>query len=116
MFIGAQARCNDRARAAIRLGFHDAATWSKSLRDSGQDYGGADGSILMGFGEAARLENNGLQDIIGRLQQVQKQFGVGFADLVQYAAIHAVVMCPLGPRVRAFVGRKGKSSTFTLGV
>lgn len=110
MFVGALGRCNDQARAAIRLGFHDAAGWSKSNRDSGKDFGGADGSILMNFGEASRPENNGLQDIISRLQKLQQQWGVGFADLVQYAAIHAVVMCPLGPRLRVFVGRKGKSS------
>jgi len=110
MFTGAKARCNDQARAAIRLGFHDAGTWSKSNRDAGKDYGGADGSIMMGFGEESRAENNGLQDIISRLQKVQKQYGVGFADLVQYAAVHAVVMCPLGPRLKAFVGRKGNSS------
>lgn len=114
MFSGSQKRCNDAARAAIRLGFHDAGTWSKALAANGQDFGGADGSILKNFGEAARAENNGLQEIIGKLQDVQRQFNVGFADLVQYAAIHAVIMCPLGPRLRTFVGRKGESTQLLL--
>ncbi|KAK4981921.1 hypothetical protein LTR66_009604 [Elasticomyces elasticus] len=106
LFLGPAGRCNNQARAAIRLGFHDAGTWSKTNRDSGLDFGGADGSLLMNFGEDARAENNGLQGIIGKLRIVQKLFKIGFADLVQYASIHAVVTCPLGPRLRAFTGRK----------
>jgi len=61
---------------------------------------------MLGFGEDARGENNGLQDIIKKMQKVQKKHGVGAADLIQFAANHATVTCPLGPRVRTFVGRK----------
>lgn len=105
-FTGITGRCNDRARAAIRLGFHDAGTWSAKLAAQGQDFGGADGSIALSGTEISRAENNGLQDIIGKMLTWQKQYGVGMADLIQFAAAHAVVTCPLGPRIRVFVGRK----------
>jgi hypothetical protein len=105
-FTGPTGRCNDMARAAIRLGFHDAGTWSSSLAASGQDFGGADGSIVLSGSEVNRPENNGLQAIIQQMATWQKQFGVSMADLIQYGANHAVVTCPLGPRIRSFVGRK----------
>ncbi|KAF2747941.1 class II peroxidase [Sporormia fimetaria CBS 119925] len=102
-------RCNAEARAAIRLGFHDAGTWSQVLADQGKDYGGADGSIALSKEEESRPENKGLEKIIMRVRQWQRQWGVGMADLIQFAAIHAVVTCPLGPRIRFFVGRKDSS-------
>ncbi|KAF2199859.1 heme peroxidase [Delitschia confertaspora ATCC 74209] len=108
-FKGPSGRCNKNARQAIRLGFHDAGTWSQKLADSGQDYGGADGSIVLSGTEIHRAENNGLQDIIGKVKVWQKTFKVGMADLIQFAAIHAVVSCPLGPRTRVFVGRQDSS-------
>lgn len=108
-FKGPTGRCNDDARAAIRLGFHDAGTWSKSLAEQGQDFGGADGSILLSGVEISRPENNGLQDIIRKTQVWAKKYGVGVADLIQFMAVHAAVTCPLGPRVRAFVGREDSS-------
>lgn len=100
-FKGPTGRCNKNARAAIRLGFHDAGTWSKTSNG-----GGADGSIALSGTEINKSENNGLQDIIGKMITWQKRYGVGMADLIQFAAIHAVVTCPLGPRIRFFVGRK----------
>lgn len=97
----ATGECNDNARAAIRFGFHDAGSWDKSF-----SYGGADGSLMMDFGEEARPENNGLQSVRLLLRDVRKKFGVGYADLAQYAHNHATITCPKGPRVRTFVGRK----------
>lgn len=105
-FTGKTGRCNDMARAAIRLGFHDAGTWSSSLAASGKDFGGADGSLVLSGTEINRAENNGLQAIAKQMQTWQTQFGVSMADLIQYGANHAVVTCPLGPRIRSFVGRK----------
>ncbi|KAL1635369.1 hypothetical protein SLS56_001793 [Neofusicoccum ribis] len=99
-FKGITGRCNKNARAAIRLGFHDAGTWSKAT-----GRGGADGSIALSGTEINRGENNGLQDIIGKMITWQKRYNVGMADLIQFAAVHAVVSCPLGPRIRFFVGR-----------
>lgn len=105
-FTGPTLRCNDLARAAIRLGFHDAGTWSSSLAASGKDFGGADGSLVLSGTEINRAENNGLQAIAKQMQTWQKQYGVSMADLIQFGANHAVVTCPLGPRIRSFVGRK----------
>lgn len=83
------------------MGFHDAGSW-----DQASEHGGADGSLLMDFGEHERTENNGLQQIRLILREVQEKYKVGYADLVQYAHHHATVSCPKGPRVRAFIGRK----------
>ncbi|KAH8650970.1 heme peroxidase [Tricladium varicosporioides] len=97
--------CNDYARSAIRAGFHDAGTWSSTLAAVGQDYGGADGSIYL-FGEMNRPENSGLEAVVNTLGRLAKTSGVGVADMIQFAAAHAVVTCPLGPRMRTFIGRK----------
>jgi hypothetical protein len=98
--------CNDAARAAIRLGFHDAGPWSQSKANEGFDFGGADGSLALFQDEIDRDENNGLQDIIKVAQAYQSKYKVGMADLIQYMAKHATVTCPFGPRIRTFIGRK----------
>lgn len=105
-FRGSRNQCNNLARAAIRLGFHDAGTWSSDLAAQGQDFGGADGSIILSGTELSRPENRGLQQIAAQMQKWQTKFGVSMADLIQFGAIHAVVSCPLGPRIRFFAGRK----------
>ncbi|KAF2260010.1 heme peroxidase, partial [Lojkania enalia] len=111
IFKESNGQCNDAARSAIRLGFHDAAAWDKD-----QTHGGADGSLLMDFGEIGRQENNGMQDIRNRLRRVQSNYGVGYADLAQYAHNHATVSCPLGPRIRTFVGRKDATQAAPTGL
>ena len=107
------------ARAAIRLGFHDAGTWSQALANAGQDFGGADGSFVL-FDEITRPENKGLENVTAFVKEYHEKFpAVRMADLIQYMAVHAVVTCPLGPRVRAFVGRKvsaNANANFTLGL
>ncbi|KAH6611811.1 peroxidase [Boeremia exigua] len=108
-FRGASGRCTAEARAAVRLGFHDAGTWSKFT----EDFGGADGSILLsglsgGEAELQRPENNGLQHIASVTLDwwaKYKSYGIHMADLIQMGANVATVVCPLGPRVRTFVGR-----------
>lgn len=109
VFRGQSGRCTAEARAAVRLGFHDAGTWSKYT----EDYGGADGSILLSGmagneAELKRGENNGLQhigEVVTGWYNKYHPYGVGMADLIQMAANVATVVCPLGPRVRSFVGR-----------
>lgn len=109
VFRGASGRCTAEARAAVRLGFHDAGTWSKFT----DDFGGADGSILLSGmsgreSELSRSENNGLQHIASVTidwWNKYKQYGIRMADLIQMGANVATVVCPLGPRVRTFVGR-----------
>ncbi|TLS30385.1 hypothetical protein PpBr36_03798 [Pyricularia pennisetigena] len=108
IFRGSSGRCTDLARGAIRMGFHDAGGWS---RTTGQ-LGGADGSLILAPEEIQRSDNRGLEEIV---EQTKKwyadysKYGVGMADLVQFAANVATVVCPLGPRVRTFIGRKDSS-------
>ncbi|GKT59636.1 ligninase H2 precursor [Colletotrichum tofieldiae] len=100
--------CTDPARAAIRLGFHDAAGWSKGTGD----LGGADGSIILAPEEIGRPANDGLEDIAEQMKVWHakfQQFGAGMADLIQFAATTATVACPGGPRIKTFVGRKDSS-------
>ncbi|KAJ2903131.1 class II peroxidase [Zalerion maritima] len=104
VFRGPGGRCNAFARQAVRLGFHDAGAWEK-----GASHGGADGSIVLSAEEMARRENLGLQTV-GRLMQSwydrYKKYGTTMADIIQMGATVGAVECPLGPRVRSFVGRK----------
>lgn len=105
-FNGTSGRCNKFARQAVRLGFHDAGVWSNT-----SSYGGADGSILLSD-EISRADNNGLAAIATQMQTWYKKYspyGVSMADLIQMGANVATVVCPLGPRIRSFVGRKDNS-------
>ncbi|OHW98022.1 ligninase h2 precursor [Colletotrichum incanum] len=107
-FRGESGRCTDFARAAIRLGFHDAGGWSKG---TGQ-LGGADGSIILAPEEIERDENGGLEEIVEQTKtwfSKYQQYGISMADLIQFSANVATVVCPMGPRVRTFVGRKDSS-------
>lgn len=99
LFTGPSERCNNNARASIRLGFHDAGTWNRT-----QTNGGADGSFLTNR-EWTRTENTGLEAIARILIRLSAKYNVGKADLIQFAAKHAVATCPLGPRIRTYVGR-----------
>jgi hypothetical protein len=102
--------CNDNARAAVRAGFHDAGTWSRALAARNITHGGADGSLYI-FNEATtRPENRGLETITETLGQLARQHQVSVADMFQFAAAHATVTCPLGPRIRTFVGRPEATS------
>lgn len=103
--VGSAGRCSDFARQAVRLGFHDAGTWSKSTGKKG----GADGSILLARECDERRENKGLLEICAQMRiwfDKYKEFGIGMADLIQFGATVGTVSCPLGPRVRSLVGRK----------
>ncbi|KAK4234417.1 versatile peroxidase VPL1 [Achaetomium macrosporum] len=101
-FRDSSGECNELARQAIRLGFHDAGTWSKSGGG-----GGATGAIILA-GDWTRKENRGLEDIATQMSlwyALYHPYGAGMADLIQMGATVAAVTCPLGPRVRSFVGR-----------
>lgn len=139
---GDAGRCNNLARQCIRMGFHDAATWSLN---TGKD-GGADGSLVLARECFDRQINNGLTDGCNQMQawfDTYKSFGVSMADLIQMGGTFctlpshdgdfpggpektavvllanistgplanvATVVCPLGPRVRSFVGRKDNAN------
>ncbi|KAK2057357.1 peroxidase [Colletotrichum caudatum] len=102
--VGNAGRCNSVARGAVRLGFHDAASWSKSTGGTG-----ADGSIILANECKTRSDNKGLEeicDIMSGWYAKYKKYGVSMADLIQTAANVGTVSCPLGPRVRTFIGRQ----------
>lgn len=66
------AGCSDDARAAIRLAFHDCFS------------GGCDGSMILAQ-EYNRGENAGLAGFAQKLAPLADQYGVGTADLIQFA-------------------------------
>jgi hypothetical protein len=105
IFKECDGQCNEAARQAIRLGFHDAGAWSTT-----SGFGGADGSMLISPDELNRAENNGMQPIIATyralLADKYTALGVGAADLVQFGAQVATVTCPLGARIKTYVGRQ----------
>ncbi|OLN85654.1 Ligninase LG5-like protein 2 [Colletotrichum chlorophyti] len=105
---GKSGRCTGLARAAVRLGFHDAGTWSKATASQG---GGADGSILLAPGEIDRFENRGLQEVAAKFIELHGKYkswgwNIGMGDFIQMGANVATVVCPLGPRIKTYVGRK----------
>ncbi|KAL5598672.1 hypothetical protein BROUX41_003414 [Berkeleyomyces rouxiae] len=111
LFTGPSGRCTRWARFAIRLGFHDAGAWDKFSA-----YGGADGSIVLAAEERTRPDNNGLLEMIEQTEAWYHKYhddlgytAVSMADLIQLGANVATVVCPLGPRVRTFVGRQDSS-------
>lgn len=129
-FNGTSGRCNKFARQAVRLGFHDAGVWSKTA-----GYGGADGSecfytsnttetdsINLGLllsNEMSRADNNGLSGIADQTNKwytKYNQYGMSMADIIQFGANVATVVCPLGPRIRTFVGRKDNSKAGPTGL
>ena len=98
--------CGDEARASVRLAFHDAGTYSELRKRLGRSNGGADGSMLSDPSEVLRADNNGLQDIVGKLKDLPKRFGVSHGDLLHVTGILGVIVCPGGPPVRTWIGRK----------
>jgi len=100
-----QGRCGDNARAAVRLAFHDAGTFSLALQANALPNGGADGSMLTDPNEVTRAENHGLENIVRLLGPLPAQFGVSAGDIVHLAGVLAVLACPGGPVIPAFVGR-----------
>lgn len=99
----ADGQCTDAARAAIRSAFHDCFN------------GACDGSLILA-NECSNSENAGLQQLCDNLANVATQNNVGVADLIQFAAAHAIKTCPGGPTVPVKVGRKDSSTANALGV
>ncbi|KAJ6526674.1 heme peroxidase [Mycena capillaripes] len=95
-------RCNNLARASVRLAFHDAGTYQLADGLSG----GADGSMLTDSLEVQRAENNGLQNITAALLPLPAQFGLSPGDILHLAGVLGVMACPGGPAIKTYVGRK----------
>lgn len=99
----ADGQCTDAARAAIRSAFHDCFN------------GACDGSLILA-NECSNSENAGLQQSCDTLAKIATEKKVGAADLIQFAAAHAIKTCPGGPTVPVMVGRKDSSTANALGV
>jgi Peroxidase len=61
-FKGDSGRCTALARGAVRLGFHDAGAWNKTM-----NYGGADGSLIL-TDEVTHEANRGLEEIVNSMR------------------------------------------------
>ena len=88
--------CGRAAHGAIRAPFHDCIN------------NGCDGSLIL-TDECSRSENGGLSFICGVLLDLTNKYKVSAADMIQFAAAYAISACPLGPKVRALVGRTDSS-------
>jgi hypothetical protein len=76
------------------------------LQRQGRRNGGADGSLLIDPTEVQRTDNNGLQGIVSALKPLASRFGVSNADILHVAGILGVIICPGGPVIETWVGRK----------
>jgi catalase (peroxidase I) len=79
---GSAGRCNNLARQAVRMGFHDAGAWSLSTGKKG----GADGSLVLARECYDRTENNGMRQGCDQMQawyNKYRSYGVSMADLIQ---------------------------------
>ncbi|KAJ6577755.1 heme peroxidase, partial [Mycena capillaripes] len=102
-------RCNDLARAVVRLAFHDAGPYPITLKAAGKNSGAADGSLLISAAEQSRPENKGLQSITAALKDLPKQYGGSPGDVLHLAAL----TCPGGPVINTYIGRKPPAANYT---
>ncbi|KZT73746.1 class II peroxidase [Daedalea quercina L-15889] len=102
-----EGKCNDQAREAIRLTFHDAVGRSHALKSSGAfEGGGADGSIIWFANvELADPANDGLEDIVLALKDVADNHNVSYGDIIQFAGAVGLSNCPGSPRLAFYAGR-----------
>ncbi|ROV92813.1 hypothetical protein VPNG_09116 [Cytospora leucostoma] len=103
-FADEEGYCTDDARAAIRLPFQDC------FPD-----GGCDGSIILSEECYNRRDNAQLVGICASLSQYYKRFGVGAADLINFAAAIATKVCPGGPYIPFYIGRPDNAFEATRG-
>jgi hypothetical protein len=99
----ADGQCTDAARAAIRSAFHDCFN------------GACDGSLILA-NECVNTENIGLTRLCDNLGSLASQKQVDVADLIQFAAAHAIKTCPGGPTVPVKIGRSDSSNANAFGV
>ncbi|KAI1209813.1 class II peroxidase [Annulohypoxylon truncatum] len=97
-FIDSSGNCNDDARAAIRLSFHDCFP------------GACDGSIILADECTDRGENAQMIGICSTLGTMATNFTVGTADLIQFAAAFGIASCPGLPAIAVKVGRTDSST------
>jgi phage shock protein PspC (stress-responsive transcriptional regulator) len=126
-------QCNDLARAAIRAIFHDCGSWDTSQGLTGGCDGSLILGVTPDV-ELARAENRGLQPIAGIIGGLAGKYGTSVSDMIIFAASSfpssprvvglsayvcnlfslvfslvtdaAIILCPGGPKVKTFIGRK----------
>lgn len=121
-FIDDEGLCSDLAAQAVRLPFHDCFP-----------SGGCDGSIILSNECTTRVENSQLVPICGVLYKMTLDYGVGAADLINFAACEfdriqtapfeqcpsalltictavANKACPWGPYIPFYIGRKDSTT------
>jgi len=100
LFEGGQ--CNEEARSALRLSFHDAIGYSLL----GGKGGGADGSILLfNKTENAYAANGGIDDITESQYPFFVESGLSAGDFVHLAAAVGTANCAGAPRLKFMYGR-----------
>ncbi|GKT43016.1 versatile peroxidase VPL1 [Colletotrichum spaethianum] len=107
-------KCTALARGAIRAIFHDCGSWDESQGLNG----GCDGSLVVGVTpdvEIDRIENRGLQTIVGTLKDLSAKYNVTAADMTVFAGNAAIFLCPGGPKVRTYIGRKDSTNSAKAG-
>ncbi|CAA6663850.1 unnamed protein product [Spirodela intermedia] len=88
----------------IRLGWHDAGTYDKNIKEWPRR-GGANGSLRF-EGELKHAANAGLVNALALLQPIKDRYpGITYADLFQLASATAVEAAG-GPKIRMKYGRK----------
>ncbi|KAI0061055.1 manganese peroxidase isozyme precursor [Artomyces pyxidatus] len=103
--------CGEEAHESIRLTFHDAIGFSKSLIAQGKfGGGGADGSI-MAFSdiETNFHANIGVDEIVEAQRPFALAHKVSFGDFIQFAGAVAASNCDGGPRLQFLAGRSNNS-------
>ncbi|OCL04381.1 class II peroxidase [Glonium stellatum] len=85
----------DSARAAIRAAFHDCFSGP----------GGCGRSLILA-GELDWDINSSIRDIGNTLSSMAMKYSVGAADIIQFAAAHAIKTCTNGPTVQILIGRR----------
>ncbi|KAI0061206.1 manganese peroxidase 1 [Artomyces pyxidatus] len=109
LFDGSE--CGEEAHESLRLTFHDAIGFSKSMTEQGKfGGGGADGSI-MAFSE---IETNfhaniGVDEIVEEQRPFAIKHEVSFGDFIQFAGAVGVSNCAGGPRLQFLTGRSNVS-------
>ncbi|KAK1979560.1 peroxidase [Colletotrichum cereale] len=114
LFLDGGGRCTALARGAIRALFHDCGSWDESQGQAG----GCDGSLLVGADpdvELDRIENRGLQAVAGTLRDLSARYNTTAADMIVFAGNAAVFLCPGGPKVRTYIGRKDSTKSAKAG-
>ncbi|KZT38128.1 manganese peroxidase [Sistotremastrum suecicum HHB10207 ss-3] len=96
--------CGEEAHESLRLAFHDAIGFSKSLGPSAG--GGADGSpISFPDVEPNFPANLGIADSVDFLTPFLAVHNVSSGDLIQFAAAVGITNCPGAPRLEFLGGR-----------